>query len=116
LRHNCISYKDLEQGFSTFFGEIGPWAMHYFKDETILMSLQEWRSNELGQIRGDRIKLMNLLDEAKRKMSRIKDEWAPCDLFAMAVALDQNCVRKSTNFNVSNVLRILNNIFNDRIY
>ena len=64
------------------------------------MPFQEWRSNELGKVGGDRIKLMNLLDEAKRKISRIKDEWAPCDLFAMAVALDHNCVKKSTNFNV----------------
>jgi hypothetical protein len=89
--------------------------MYYFKDETILMSLQEWRSNELGKIPGDRIKLMNLLDEAKRNISRIKDEWAPCDLFAMAVALDQNCVKKSTNFNVSHLLTTVKLGYNEQL-
>ena len=55
----------------------------------------------MAKVPGDRIKLMNMLDEAMHKNTQFQEDWSPCDLYAMVVALDQNCVLKSTNYHVS---------------
>ena len=65
-----------------------------------LSFLQEWRQNVVGKISGDRIQLMNVLDEGLHKNTCFKERWTLCDMFAMAVALDHNCVTKSMAFKV----------------
>lgn len=59
----------------------------------------EWRKNVLGEIGGERIKLLNALDEAQRSYTRYKERWTPYDQYAMAVALDRTCIKKSTEYN-----------------
>jgi hypothetical protein len=43
---------------------------------------------------------MNVLDEGLHKNTCFKERWTLCDMFAMAVALDHNCVTKSMAFKV----------------
>ncbi len=61
----------------------------------------------LAKLPGDRIKLMNILDEAMHKNTLFQEDWSPCDLYAMVVALDQKCILKSTNYHVRRVFCVL---------
>ena len=41
---------------------------------------------------------MNILDSSLHQNARFKDRWILCDVYAAAVAFDENCVKKSTKF------------------